>query len=147
MKHTIILKESELKQIISKTVRKVLKETISWDDIRKHNIKKDFDWDGSYINYGEDIPWEKKRKDIILAIKRSFPFQPQNQQDISINRYGDIAFISPFSSDCKEYLYSVKPDELWEVIEELKNTSDGYEFLLEKNGYIVYVRQHNGFWY
>lgn len=134
----MILKESQLRKIITKTVKKVLKEA---------SMKKDWDWDESYVNYGENIPWEVKRKHIISAMKRSIPFSIENPTDISINKYGSIAFLSPFTSDCKEYLYTVKPEEMQKVMEELKNINDGYDFSQKNNGTFAYEKQHNGFWF
>ena len=49
--------------------------------------------------------------------------------------------------NCKKYLFTATSEELWKVIDELNKTNDGYEFILERNGYIHYERKHNGIWY
>lgn len=60
-------------------------------------------------------------------------------EDISINNHDELAFMTPYSDDCKEYLYSVTSEELWKVVRELDNTDDGYKFYLYDNGYVQYL--------
>jgi len=127
-------------------IQNVSESSITWDDIKNYKVKKDWDGDDSYKKYLSKIT-PKDKELIINAFKAGYNVHPQIDQDISLNKTDDPRFISPDSSSCKQYLFTLTSKQLWEIIEELKHTNDGYEFSLEQNGYIHYVRKHNGIWY
>ena len=119
---------------------------VTWEDIKNYKVKDDFKCE-PYENYLYLGTLEEKKKDIVSCIKRCVSFHPNCKQDICINQHNELAFLSPFTSDCKKYLYSVTSQEIWDVVEELKRKNDGYHFLLFEHGYIQYAKDHNGIWY